>query len=126
LSAAKNKDTKILAEATALRAETEANKESTRQMLKALREENAPPEDIDALARAFDKMEFQFTNPARSTLTRAISVARREENRLIKRIIYVRKERDGWKVVDIGDSRSEIIGIKQPSNSGTNASTTGR
>jgi hypothetical protein len=112
MKAAAAKDTKVLAEATALRAETEAKLLPTRQMLKSLREENASAEDLDALSRAFDGMQIVGEAPSKSSMTRVISLARQDDNMLIKRSLYVRKEKAGWKVVDISDPRSERTGIR--------------
>ena len=118
MKAAAAKDTKVLAEATALRAETEAKLLPTRQMLKSLREENASAEDLDALSRAFDGMQIVGETPSKSSMTRVISLAKQDDNMLIKRSLYVRKEKAGWKVVDISDPRSERTGIRGFGGSG--------
>ena len=119
MSAAKKKDARLLAEATALRAETEAKLESTRQMLKAVKAENAASEDLDALARAFDGMQIVAMNPSsKSTSTRAFSLVKQDDNKLIKRTLYVRKEKDGWKVVDISEPRQEAVGLSGQNRQG--------
>jgi hypothetical protein len=110
-----NKNTAELAQAVALRAEFEAATEARKAKFKAIREENLPAEELDELAAAFDGMQITGENVARSEGRRGIIVGRVKENRLYTRTLTMRKEKDGWKVSDVSNERSEIIGIRQSS-----------
>jgi hypothetical protein len=113
MAAARRKDLTALAEATAIRAPLEAQTASRRQLWQAIKDENLPAEDLDTLARAFDGMEVLMLNNARSTMARSVSVGKQEDNKLIRRTITVRKEKDGWKVMEVSDARTETVGISQ-------------
>jgi hypothetical protein len=115
LAAVKARNTTQLAEAIALRAEYEASTDAHKQSFKAMRDENASAEEIDKLAQQFDGMEVtNMPTNARSSHTRNVVVGKEKDNKLITCTIYVRKEKDGWKVVDYSKLRVEITGVRTP------------
>lgn len=128
LDAAKNKNLPVLAEATALRAAAEARTERQRKFFEALKNESVPQEDLDELARAVDGMTILGMNQARSTNTRAFTVGKQEDGKLLTRTVYVRKEKDGWKVQDISGPRSQNVGVRplRGAGQGSASATPGR
>jgi hypothetical protein len=126
LDAAKNKNLTVLAEATALRAAYEARTERQRKFFEALKNENAPQEDLDELSRSVDGMQILGMSQPKSTNTRAFTIGRQEDGKLITRTVYVRREKDGWKVQDIGPARSQNVGIRPLRGAGQGAGSSGR
>jgi hypothetical protein len=101
LDALKAKDVDRLIEATALRAKTEA-KGPFRAVLDSIVEQNPAQEDIDHLAKVLEGMNIMGQNYPRSTGRIGIIVGKTVKRHQVTRTITVRKEKDGWKVVDIG------------------------
>lgn len=127
IDAAKNKNLSVLAEATALRAAT--NEEITqkqRQFLESLKNENVDQGGLDELARAFDGVEILSQNQARSTHSRSLTVGKTEEGKLITRTVYVRLEKDGWKIMGFSGQRSQNVGVRPDRRAGASAATSGR
>lgn len=119
LQAVQEKDSALLSEVVALRAEYEAATEAKKAMFKSLRDENLPDTDIDELARHFEGMKLtNQLGSARSSATRGVVVGKQDENKLITCTVLVRKEKDGWKVVDFSKHRIERTGLRQTTKKG--------
>jgi hypothetical protein len=116
LSALKAKDSAKLAETVALRAEYESSTEERKNMFKALRLENLPADEVDRLAQIFEGMELTNTpTNAKSSGQRGVVVGKSKENKYHTRTIYLRKEKDGWKVMDYSRERIENMGTQETS-----------
>jgi hypothetical protein len=105
LEALQNKDIRLVAEATALRAEYEAESARDQAMFRDLKSESLAQEDFDELARAFDGMKVVGMNQRKSTASVGVIVGKQEENAYMTRTLLMRKEKDGWKVMDYGRLR---------------------
>lgn len=107
LAALSAKDPDRLAEATALRAPTEASPE-LQKVFRSITELSLSPDELNTLAKLFDGMQIQGQNVAKSTARLSIIVGKTDESGdQITRTITVRKEKAGWKVVDV--SRPRVI-----------------
>ncbi|MGE3819676.1 MAG: hypothetical protein AB7I30_09590 [Isosphaeraceae bacterium] len=105
LNAVRAKDADRLAEATALRAPTEASP-SLRKFFTSIAEHSLSPEEFDQLAKALDGMQIIGQNDARSSARIGVTVGKTDETGdHISRTITVRREKAGWKVVDISGQK---------------------
>jgi ABC-type glycerol-3-phosphate transport system substrate-binding protein len=118
LAALESKDTQLLAEAVAIRGQYEAKGDAKQQMFRALKEENLPQEDLDALVRAFDGMEVRSKNTPKSSGRVGVIVGKQDDNKLLTRTLYVRREKEGWKILDFSGPRSENTGLSTKSKRG--------
>ncbi len=116
LDALKHKDTRVLAEATALRAQYEADHlAGIREVFKALREESLAQETLDDLARAFEEMKVVGVNRPRSTGSIGVTVGNLEDSEYRTRTLTLRHEKGGWKIMDFSHLR--IQKMPNPKNS---------
>ena len=101
LNALKVKDPERLAEATALRAPTEA-KPRNRDLFSAILEKSLTEEDLNELAIKLDGFQIVDFNPPHSSARLGVILMKPSRNgsQLI-RTITARHEKAGWKVVDI-------------------------
>jgi hypothetical protein len=104
LAALKSKDQDKLAQATALRAPTEASTKY-QKVFTAILEQSLAPEDLDELAKKFEGMTIIGHNPPHSTGKYEIIVGGTKGTSQFHRTITLRKEKLGWKVVDISGAR---------------------
>lgn len=105
LNALQAKDADRLAEATALRAPRESGP-TFRKIFTSISEQSLSPQDLDALAKAFEGMQVEGQNTAKSTARVGIIVGKTDQRGdHVSRTITVRREQAGWKVVDISPQR---------------------
>jgi hypothetical protein len=108
LNAATKKDPELLAEATALHAgqPTETSK-NYQKVFAAVLERSLAPEDLDEIAKKFEGMKIMEMLPAKSTGRVGVVVGKtgKTQGEYFTRTITVRKEKQGWKVVDVSGQR---------------------
>jgi len=96
---AKNKDR--LTQATARRAPTEAD-EKHRKIFAEIVDGSIADDDLDEMAKAMSGFQVSGVLPAKSTGRIGVIVSKMEgRGDRLQRTITVRKEADGWKVLDI-------------------------
>ena len=95
---AKNKDK--LAEATAKRAPTEAA-EKHRKIFAAIVEGSISDDELDEMARALEGFKVSGQGTAKSTGRIGILVSKTIGREYLQRTIMTRKEKEGWKVLDV-------------------------
>jgi len=101
LNALKFKDPEALAEATALRAPTEA-KTKMRNLFSAILDKSLSEEDMNELATKLEGFQIAEHNAPISTGRLGVILTKPGQNgSILRRTITVRKEKAGWKVVDI-------------------------
>ena len=106
LNALKNKDVERLAEATALRVQTKEAKDGPmKTTLTAIVLQNVAAEDLDELATKLEGMNIVGQNVPTSTARVGVTVGKMDRNHAVTRTITVRKEKGGWKVLDISGLR---------------------
>ena len=113
LSALESKDPEKIAEASANHAKIEASKDHL-PFFMAVAEKTATPSDIETVAKGFAGMKVTGRNTAKSSGLAGIIVGKQEENKTITRTIYVRKEKEGWKVQDFSGEKT----LKRPAGLG--------
>ena len=105
LAALKKKDAELLKGSVALRSPTEA-KADHQKMFQAILESNLAPDQIDELSRQFDGMQVIYTDaPMTETGKYTVRVGKRQGREIIERSLIVRKEKAGWKVLDVDKYR---------------------
>ncbi len=95
---AKNKDR--LAEATARRSATEAV-EKHRKIFAEIVEGSISDVELDEMAAAMDGYQVVGELPAKSTGRIGVLIGKQRGRDQLQRTVIARKERDGWKVMDI-------------------------
>ena len=125
LAAIEAKDIQRLQEATALRAPQHAQNATRRKAFQAIREMSLTPEEFDEIAENMDG--FQIARMGRPTEAGVLSFILQKEGdygSTLLRTIDVRKERSGWKVLDVsGISEIKALGgrareLQQKKNQG--------
>ena len=96
---AKNKDR--LSQATARRAATEAV-EKHRKIFAAILEQSVSDEELDDMARALEGFKVMGILPAKSTGQQGVVISKMEGRDRLQRTVQVRREKEGWKVMDLG------------------------
>ncbi len=103
LAALRAKDKDRLAQATARRSVTEAE-EKHRKIFAAIIDQSISDEELDDMAKALDGYQVMQELPAKST-GRVGVIIRKQSGRgeFFQRTLTVRKEKEGWKVMDIAN-----------------------
>ncbi len=96
---AKNKDR--LAQATAHRAATEAV-EKHQKIFAAILDQSISDEELDDMAKALDGFQVNGILSARSTGQIGVTIGKRNNRDALQRTVQVRREKEGWKVMDFG------------------------
>ena len=103
LNALRDKDRDRLAEATALRAQSEANTEKMKDLFGKIVDLSVSDTEIDELAKKLEGCSISGENAPKSTGRLGIYVDKRTpEGSIIRVTLTVRKEKKGWGVMDIG------------------------
>jgi hypothetical protein len=102
MAAVKAKDKERLKEATAIRAPKEAI-EKHRKIFAAIDDQTITDDELDAMARALEGYRPVSQLPAKSTGRIEIVVGKQAGLNYHQRTITTRKEKDGWKVLDVSD-----------------------
>ena len=100
LTALHAKDMDALAEATALRAPTEAKGESHKKLFQGVRDNSVSDDEMDQLVKAFEGYEVGDMHFGRSTGQATVVLFKPHGDRTLSRAVIVRKEKAGWKVLD--------------------------
>jgi hypothetical protein len=112
LDAIEARDIQRLQEATALRAPQHAETAARRKAFQAIREMSLTPEEFDMIAENMDG--FKIARMSRPTEAGVLSFILQKEGEFgstLLRTIDVRKERSGWKVLDVsGVSENKRLG----------------
>lgn len=102
LNALKAKNAERLAEATALRAPTEASGTKNQKLFAAILEQSLSEDDISDLANKLEGFQIVGQNEPKSSGKLGIILGKPGKNgESYRRVITVRHEKAGWKVVDI-------------------------
>ena len=102
MNALRAKDPDRLDEATALRAGQESETSPAYQKLfQAIHEHSLSSEDFDELSKKVEGMAIMDQNQPKSSGRLGIIVGRTVDGAPLTRTITVRKEKAGWKVVDV-------------------------
>ncbi len=117
LTALKAKDTDKLAQATALRAPIEGGAKY-QKVFTAILDQSLAPEDLDELAKKFDNMRIIGANPPKSSGRYEIIVGRMQGTSQYHRTLTMRREKAGWKLVDISGAREFEKPIVMPAMRG--------
>ena len=127
LAAVTAKNPERLTEAVALHAPTEAS-ERYKKVFEAILEGSLAPEDLDQIAKKFEGMTISGQNQAKSSGKLGIIVSKSGTNGdTLTRTVTVRKEKSGWKVVDIsGEGTFERPIMIQGTRRGTSGRGRGR
>ena len=119
LNALRVKDPERLAEATALRAPTEASP-AYRKVFTSILEQSLAPEELEELSKKFDGMQPVGQNDPKTTGRLGIIYGKMEKNgSQLTRTFTARHEKNGWKVVDISGQRVFEKPIAMPRMGGT-------
>jgi len=102
LAALKAKDKDRLSQATARRSATEAE-EKHQKIFAAILEQSISDEELDDLSKALDGFQVMSELPAKSTGRIGVLVGKQSGRDFLRRTMMVRKEKDGWKVMDIAN-----------------------
>jgi hypothetical protein len=102
LKALKDKDKDKLAEATALRAQTEGSREALKDLFGRILDTSISDSELDDLAQKLDGYKVSGTNAVHSTGRLGVIVRKTlDKGGYMTRTITVRKEKKGWGVMDI-------------------------
>jgi len=110
LAAVRAKDATRLKEATALRAgQDNETRPQNKKLFEAILEENLSGDDLDELAKKLEGFQVTGANEAKSSARLGIILHKSEGGgAFLQRTITVRREKAGWKVVDIsGEGKLE-------------------
>ena len=114
LDALKQRDADLLAESTALRAATESHV-NNRKLFTSILDHSISDDDFDDLIEKLDGYQISFLNSAKSTGRQGIVLEKIVDNHTYRRTIEVRREKAGWKVVDVGGERdlsASVSGVR--------------
>lgn len=101
LSALKAKNKDRLSQATARRAATEAA-ERNRKIFAAILEQSVSDEELDDMARSLEGFQVTSILPAKSTGQIGVLIGKMDNRDRLQRTVQVRREKEGWKVLDFG------------------------
>ena len=104
LDALKARDKDALAEATALRSATEASAKY-QTLFTSILERSTPDDKFDDLVKNFEGFTIAYQQAATKTGRIRIVLSKTVEGRPLTRAMEVRKEKAGWKVVDLSGYR---------------------
>jgi hypothetical protein len=117
LNALQAKDRDRLAEATALRAQTEASTDKTKELFGKIVDMSISDAEIDDLARKLQGYRLSGENAPKSTGRLGIYIDKpTQEGSVLRVTLTVRKEKKGWGVVDMSSNPIEFkpMGIMNP------------
>lgn len=100
LAAVRAKDKERLAQTVALHAPTEAA-EKHRKIFSAIAEQSITDDELDEMAKTLDGYQVVSQLAAYSTGKIGILVSKMSGRDRLQRTITTRKEREGWKVLDV-------------------------
>jgi hypothetical protein len=118
LDAVKAKDLDRLTEATALHAQQEASSAKNRDIFKRIYDGSLSEAELDDIASKLDGYSIMSENPPKSSGRLQIIIGKTDKaknNARITRLITVRHEKGGWKVMDVsGESVYKMGGFSRP------------
>jgi len=102
LNALRDKDRDRLAEATALRSQTEASTEKKKELFAKVVDTSISDSELDEMAKTLDGYKVAGENAAKSTGKLGIIIRKTQENGdTVSRTVTVRREKKGWGVMDM-------------------------
>jgi hypothetical protein len=105
LNALRDKDRDRLAEATALRSQTEASTEKKKELFAKVVDTSISDTELDEMAKTLDGYQVAGENAAKSTKSLGIIIRKTQENGdTLSRTVTVRKEKKGWGVLDMSEA----------------------
>ena len=108
LSAVKARNIDKIAESVANRAKADASSAKAKEMFNSIHERTLSDDDMAELADDLKDFKVQGMKPASSTGSREVLLSKRIQDEKTKRSynlsrsVRVRKEKDEWKILDIG------------------------
>jgi len=117
LNALQAKDRDRLAEATALRAQTEASTDKTKELFGKIVDMSISDAEIDDLAKKLQGFRLSGENAPKSTGRLGIYIDKpTQEGSVLRVTLTVRKEKKGWGVMDMSSNPIEFrpMGIMSP------------
>jgi hypothetical protein len=103
LLALRSRDKDRLAEATALRAQTESSSEKSKELFGKIVLGNISDAELDEIAKKLDGYRVAGENAVHSTGRLSVVIVKpTSEGGYLTRAVTVRKEKKGWGVMDIG------------------------
>ena len=109
LNALQAKDRDRLAEATALRSQTEASTDKTKELFGRIVDMSISDAEIDNLAKKLQGFHIAGENAVKSTGRRGIYIDKPTEGGSVLRFtLTVRKEKKGWGVMDMSSNPIEF------------------
>ena len=112
LAALKAKDKDRLAQCTALHAPTEAA-EKHRKIFAAIVEGSISDDELDEMSKALSGYQVSGMLEATSTGRMGVLISKMDGRDRLQRKVMTRKEKEGWKVMDV-DSALEFKFIQMP------------
>jgi hypothetical protein len=102
LSALQSKDRDRLAEATALRSQTEASTEKIKDLFGKIVDQSISDSELDELAKKLQGFHVAGENAVKTTGRLGIYIDKHtEEGNVLRLTLTVRKEKKGWGVLDM-------------------------
>jgi hypothetical protein len=116
LNALKSGDLEAVKTATALRGQTEASTKAHKDLFASFVSDDGPQqEDVADLAKGFEGFKVVGKNTAKSTGQIGVILEKTEGRNTLRRTLTMRKEKDGWKVMDFGGTGTiKAFGIGRP------------
>ncbi len=103
LAALQSKDKNRLAQATAIRSATEAE-EKRRKVFASIVDQSISDDELADMAKTLEGYQVVTQLPAKSTGRIGVVIGRATNRDTLQRTVTVRKEREGWKVMDIAEA----------------------
>ncbi len=102
LNALKAKDRDRLAEATALRSQTEASSTRNRELFAKIVDMSISDAELDDIAKKLEGFHVSGENAVKSTGRQGVFIDKpNEKGGMVRRTLMVRKEKKGWGVMDV-------------------------
>lgn len=119
LSAVKAKDPDRIAEATALRAQSEASSDRNKEFFGKILDFSLSDTELDDLAKMFEGYQIAGVNQVKSTGRLGIYLQKsNDKGGFVRRTLTVRKEKKGWGVMDVSRETEFKGSGNQPRRSG--------
>ncbi len=114
LDALRERDAELLADATAFRAVSESHV-NNRKLFASILDHSISDDDFDDLIAKLDGYQISFLNTPHSSGRQGVVLEKTIDRHTYRRTIEVRREKAGWKVVDVGGERdlsASVSGVR--------------
>ena len=111
----------MLAEATAIRAPTEASTERIRELFAKVVDTSISDDELDDIAKKLEGFAIAGENPVKSTGRVGVIIRKPlEDGGYLSRIVTVRREKKGWGVLDVSPQMEfKGSGVRRQTTQGT-------